>query len=94
MSMMTKDAFGHAISFESRMIVGHRRRDGKYPVKYVFASSGQRFNKLMTKEAIDADIRKSRMRGSPYTVVGYAEPPKTAAELDAEIAEAVGGGDR
>ena len=89
---MTKDAFGHEISFELRMVVGRPRRDGKYPVKYVFASTGKRINKVMTKEAIDQDIRDSRRRGSPMTVVGYVEPPKTAAELDREIAEAVGVG--
>jgi hypothetical protein len=56
----------------------------------VYPQSGKRFNKLMTKEQIDAAIIDARRRGGEYYVTGYVPPPKTKQELEAEIAEALG----
>jgi len=38
-----------------RMTVNPQRRDGKFPVTYIFAS-GKRFNKLLSREKIESEI--------------------------------------
>jgi hypothetical protein len=86
---MTKDAFGHEVKFGTRMIVGRPRKDAKYPVKFIFLSSGTVINKVMTKDALDADIQDSRRRGTEPDVIGYAKPPRTQAQLDRDIAKAL-----
>ena len=68
---MTKDAFGHEVEFRTIMRVGAQRADGKFPVLYVFTSTGKRFNKIMTRAQIDADIEDSINRGSPMEVHGW-----------------------
>ncbi len=71
---MTKDAFGHTIDFGTRLIVGARRKDGKYPVSFIFKSTGARFNKLLTKEALDKECLRD------VEVSGYNPPPKVPQE--------------
>jgi len=100
---MTRDAFGHEIEFGTIIRVSRPRRDGKYPVSFVFKSSGQRLNKIYTRAQLDQAIEDSRSRGVPLEIVGYrpVEPSsagvpakKTAAELDREIEEALRSSDR
>jgi len=78
---------------DSKMFIGRMRRDGKFPVQFVFPISGKRSNNIMTKDQIDETIVTARRRGSPYIVIsrgGYHEPEKTKQELEADIAEATG----
>ena len=68
MSNTVVDPFGNRIEFRSIMRVGRARKDGKFPVSYVFASSGTRFNKIMTREQIEADIARDS-----YEVYGWSK---------------------
>ena len=81
---MTKDAFGHPIEFGTVIRVGKIRKDGKYPVAFIFKSTGRRINSILTKEKLDAEVSKPNVE-----VHGYARPKKTPEQLDAEIAEAL-----
>lgn len=63
---MQRDAFGQPITFGIRAIVGRRRKDGMYPVRYVMKSTGSVLSKLRTAEQLDAQCRNSQ-----YEVVGY-----------------------
>lgn len=77
--MSSKDPFtGREIKFGKTIRVGPRRKDGKYPVTFIFTSTGSRSNKLLTKEQLDADIQASRRRGLEPEVHGYTPPPRAA----------------
>lgn len=98
---MSKDPFtGREIEFREIIRVGPRRKDGKYPVTFIFTSTGSRSDKIMTKEQIDASIQRARRGGSEPQVHGYMPSPrepghatkkKTSAQLDAEIADILAG---
>lgn len=55
-----------------KMHIGQQRKDGKYPVQFVFPISGKRLSKVMTKDQIDEAIAKAERGGTPYHVTGYA----------------------
>lgn len=49
---------------KSRAFVGIRRKDGKYPVQFVFPISGTRCNKLLSIEQV-------RELSGKYLVIGF-----------------------
>jgi hypothetical protein len=67
---MTKDALGHDIEFGTVIRVGAPRRDKKYPVSFVFKSTGKRVNKVMTREQLDRELARSPRA----EVFGYRRP--------------------
>ena len=98
---MSKDPFtGREIAFGTIIRVGRQRKDGKYPVTTIFKSTGSRFNNILSKAQIDAEIQKGRLSGNAPEVYGYTPPPeepghatkkKTSKQLDAEIADILAG---
>lgn len=74
---MTTDSFGHPINFGVRVFVGKVRKDGKYPVKFVFCSTGGRVSKLFTLAQLHADLRDMTARGTEFGLVGYVPPDVT-----------------
>ena len=43
---------------KSRMFVGPVRRDGKYPVTYVFPGSGKKISTVISAEKLEQDKKK------------------------------------
>jgi chorismate mutase len=88
---MTKDAFGHEVKFGVIIRVGRRRRDGKYSVGFLFQSTGQRTNKLLTQAQLDQQCEKMKGRGD-VQIVGYSPPlgaptPAQARDVEARQVE-------
>jgi hypothetical protein len=67
---MTKDAFGHPVEFGTVIRVGKIRKDGKYPVAFIFKSTGRRINAILTKEKLEKlEVRTgSEALGGPLTL--------------------------
>lgn len=55
-----KDQFGNEIVFGARLFVKPMRKDGKYPVTYLFMSSGRTIKKIITKETLEEEIIKGK----------------------------------
>ena len=69
---MTLDAFGHPIDFGTKLVIGKRRRDGKYLVAFIFKSTGITVRNVLTREQLDAEVTKERtLRGVDCEIVGY-----------------------
>jgi hypothetical protein len=87
---MTRDALGHQIEFGTVARVGARRKDGRYPVSFVFKSSGRRINKILTADQLEEECRKEDVDVVGYrSAISRPEEKKSPAQLDEEIRQAL-----